>query len=64
MIMILLNTWTGSLFYAVLYLQGRRERGRGGGGFFLVKLETINFLHVNKMWDFILFIEQDLSDKK
>ena len=32
--------------------------------FFDVKLGNINFLYVNNMWDYTLFIEQDLSDKK
>ena len=29
-----------------------------------VKLEDIKFLHVNNTWDFSLFIEQGISDKK
>ena len=32
--------------------------------FFHVKLGNIKFLHVSNMWDYSLFIEQDLSDKK
>ena len=32
--------------------------------FFLVKSENIHFLYVNKMWDFTLFIEQDICDEK
>ena len=29
-----------------------------------IKSENINFLHVNNIWGFRLFIEQDISDKK
>ena len=32
--------------------------------FFHVKLKNIKFLQVSNMWDFSLFIEQDISDKK
>ena len=35
--------------------------------FFHVKLENkifVKLLHVNNMWDFSLFIEQDVGDKK
>ena len=32
--------------------------------FFLVKSENITFSHVNDMWDFTLFVEQDISGKK
>ena len=32
--------------------------------FFHVKLGNIKSLYVNNMWDYILFIEQDSSDKK
>ena len=60
-------------------IQGCRERKAGGGRgaalprlppfsaanvFFHVNPENKKFLHVNKMWDFSLFIEQDISDKK
>ena len=31
---------------------------------FHAKSENIKLLHVNNMWDFSLFIEQDISDKK
>ena len=31
--------------------------------FLHVKLEKIKFLHVNNMWDFTLFIQQNVSDK-
>ena len=61
-----------------LLLQGRRESesaDRKGGGwwgerrrgkkiFFQLKSENINFLNVNNIWDFSLFIEHDISDKK
>ena len=36
----------------------------GASFFFHVKLENIKFLDVNNIWDFRLFIEQDISDKK
>ena len=55
-------------------MQARRERGSGGGQppyhfllqniFFHLKSENINVLNVKNMWDFSLFIEQDVSDKK
>ena len=56
-------------------IQGRREKGGQEGrqsphhflvqkSFSHVKSENLKFLHVNKMWDFSLFIEQDISDKK
>ena len=32
--------------------------------FFHMKLENIKFLYVNNKWDFSLFIEQDMIDKK
>ena len=60
-----------------MYNRGRRETEGGRGErspdsptifwskiFFHVNLENIKFLHVNKMWDFSLFIEQNISDKK
>ena len=31
---------------------------------FRVKLESIKFLHVNIMWNFSLFVRQDISHKK
>ena len=31
---------------------------------FHAKLESINFLQVNNIWDFSLFTEQDISGKK
>ena len=54
------------------------EEGAGGAGalppsphhfleqnfFFPGKIGKHNFLHVNTMWDFILFTEQDMSDQK
>ena len=58
--------------------QGCRERRTGGHQpppthpptiswskkkMFYVKLKNITFLHVNNIWDFSLFIKQDLSDK-
>ena len=30
---------------------------------FRVKLENIKFLHVKNVWDFVLFIEHNISDK-
>ena len=61
-------------------MQDRRERGGWGGDrgrqpaphyfveqnnfFFYVKSEDVKFLQVNNIWDFSLFIEQDMSDKK
>ena len=36
----------------------------GARFFFHVKLENIKFLDVNNIWDFRLFIEQDISNKK
>ena len=57
-------------------LSRRERRGRGAQPppsphhfqeqkcFFHVKLRNIKFLHVNKMWDYSLLIEQDLSAKK
>ena len=52
-------------------IHGRRERGAGGGArileqksIFHVKSENIKSLHVINIWDFGLFIEQDISDKK
>ena len=58
--------------------QGRRERGAGGDAsptpatiswneIFFPTLKHkifVKFLHVNKIRDFCLFIEQDISDKK
>ena len=32
--------------------------------FFRVKPVNIKFLHVNNMWDYSLFTEQDMIDKK
>ena len=32
--------------------------------FFHVKSENMKFLHVNNMWDFSLFIEKGIGDKK
>ena len=32
--------------------------------FFHVKSENIKCLHVDNIWDFSLFIEEDISDKK
>ena len=32
--------------------------------FFHVKSENIIFLHVNNVWDFSLFIEQNIDDKR
>ena len=31
--------------------------------FSLLKSENIKFFHVNNMWDFSLFVEQDITDK-
>ena len=74
------NSTYGNLSAFVFKLrlhQGRRERRARGGAtvpsfppphflelnvFSHVKSEK--FLHVNNMWDFSLFIEQDISDKK
>ena len=52
------------------------EKGGTGGGtsppshhflqqkfFSHFKSENLKFLHVNSMWDFSFFIEQDISDK-
>ena len=46
--------------------------GAGGGGFFFLEQKKIfiskigktNFLHVNYIWGFSLFIEEDMSDEK
>ena len=60
------------------YSRAVDKGGTGGGGdashphppapfphlFFYVKLENIKFLHVNNIWDFSLFVEEDISDKK
>ena len=60
------------------YSRAVDKGGTGGGGdashphppapfphlFFDVKMENIKFLHVNNIWDFSLFVEEDISDKK
>ena len=65
-------------FEHILHLaQGRRERGDRGTiiappphhfpeekKIILLNMENIKDLHVNNMWDFSLFDEQDISDKK
>ena len=49
-------------------MQGRREGGGvgegGGGGGGGPAGPPAEFLHKNNKWDFSLFIEQDISDKK
>ena len=54
-----------------LYKSFKSYLRAGGGGFFFLeqkrffnpKIGKTNFLHKNYIWDFSLFIEQDMSDK-
>ena len=73
------SSWTMKYFLSLYKAEGKkREEGlgwRSGGwqspthhsleeNFFHVKLENIKSLHVIKIRDFGLFIEQDINDKK
>ena len=64
-----------SLYKAVGKKRGEMQWLRSGGwqppthhfleeNVFHVKLENIKSLHVINIWDFGLFIEQDMNDKK
>ena len=61
-----LAKWWGRSFST---MQGRREIGEQGQffwskTFFPHKIIKHKFLHVNNKWDFSLFIEKDIMDKK
>ena len=67
--------WIYGGLSAAFQLRTVEKRGWAGGRqaphhfveqkcFFHTKSENIKFLHVSYMWDFSLFIEQDVSDKK
>ena len=56
-----------SVFYVYVYVYDTPAPPsppfNGAKFFFHVKSENIKYLHVNNMWDFSLFFEQDISDK-
>ena len=54
------------LIWHVIYLRAVKKRGQENFFFkiFYMLNQKTKFLHVTNMWDFSLFIEQDINDKK